>query len=145
MKKIYLTLLIAVCFVFTTRAGENISFNNEDECWIECELPAGWPINGCRDFEVGINVGVFSVTTTIRHCCHNGACITIDLIGPFMPLEEASDEELFPGLVEIEGIGEVELVTDDGRLEYYRVMSGEYYVTEEYEIRGGLRFERLER
>lgn len=35
---------------------------------------SGWPINGCHEFEVTVNLGLGEVSTSINHCCVNAVC-----------------------------------------------------------------------
>src|SRR5690606_38821304 len=53
-----------------SQKSDKIKFTNADYN----TLKAKWPINGCKDFTVGVNLGIFYVETTITHCCVHAVC-----------------------------------------------------------------------
>jgi hypothetical protein len=50
---------------------DDLSFLNEG---VSGKGGAGWPANGCKEFDVKVKFAGVEIKTTVQHCCVNYAC-----------------------------------------------------------------------
>ena len=82
----FLVLILASCT--TEDTAETVSEEvliTSDLSFLAQEMPEGaakgWPVNGCKEFEVKIDIPLLGeVKTTILHCCVNLVCAPRPLV-----------------------------------------------------------------
>ncbi len=76
--KLIFTLICILSFVFTKdiKAQEIIESSNLNAFYdSNTNQRTGWPINGCKEFNVTVTTGIgIEVEFTIVNCCVNGSC-----------------------------------------------------------------------